>query len=77
VIINDVSDRQKIVIELLKQVIEPNLKNDVMSLGMVRNLRVVDDYVYLRLYVGDHQQHLKTAIETVLSPLKWCKRIYV
>jgi ATP-binding protein involved in chromosome partitioning len=77
VITDDVSVRQKKVIELLKQVIEPVLKNDVVSLGMVRNLRVVDDYVYLRLYAGDHQQHLKTAIETALSPLEWCKKTYV
>ncbi|PSB54169.1 MRP family ATP-binding protein, partial [Chroococcidiopsis cubana CCALA 043] len=39
------------VAQLLKQVIEPTLKNDIVSLGMVRNLRVVDNYIYLRLYV--------------------------
>jgi ATP-binding protein involved in chromosome partitioning len=77
VISDDVLARQKAVIELLKQVIEPILKNDVVSLGMVRNLRVVDDYVYLRLYVGDHQKHLQTAIETALLPLDWCKKTYV
>jgi ATP-binding protein involved in chromosome partitioning len=77
VISDVVVERQKAVIELLKQVIEPTLKNDVASLGMVRNLRVVDDYVYLRLYVGDHQKHLQTAIETALLPLDWCKKTYV
>jgi ATP-binding protein involved in chromosome partitioning len=77
VISDDVLARQKAVIELLKQVIEPVLKNDVVSLGMVRNLRVVDDYVYLRLYVGDHQKHLQTAIETPLLSLAWCKKTYV
>lgn len=74
---DDVSTNQKAVVELLKQVIEPTLKNDVISLGMVRNLRVVDDYVYLRLYVGEHQKHLQTAIETALLPLSWCKKTYV
>lgn len=77
VISDDVLARQKAVIELLKQVIEPTLKNNVVSLGMVRNLRVVDDYVYLRLYIGDHQKYLQTAIETALLPLDWCKKTYV
>ncbi|MEH2062921.1 MAG: iron-sulfur cluster assembly protein [Nostoc sp.] len=50
------------VVQLLKQVIEPTLKNDIVSLGMVRNLRIVDDYIYLRLYIGSHQQQLETEI---------------
>jgi ATP-binding protein involved in chromosome partitioning len=69
--------RQQEVIQLLKQVIEPTLKNDIISLGMVRNLRVVDDYVYLRLYIGSHQQQLHTDIQTALSPLAWSKKNYI
>jgi ATP-binding protein involved in chromosome partitioning len=42
-------------IALLKQLIEPILHNNIVDLGMVRNLRIVDDYVYLRLYLGQHQ----------------------
>ena len=62
------------VIQLLKQVIEPTLKNDIVSLGMVRNLRIVDNYVYLRLYIGSRQQHLEPQIKAVLSSLSWCKK---
>lgn len=69
--------RQQAVIDLLKTVIEPVLNNNIVSLGMVRNLRVVDDYVYLRLYIGQHQQDLKSQVETVLSQLTWCKKTYV
>lgn len=69
--------RQQEVIQLLKQVIEPKLKNDIVSLGMVRNLRIVDDYVYLRLYIGSHQHHLQTEIQSILSPLSWCKKSYI
>ncbi|HEY9852924.1 MAG TPA: Mrp/NBP35 family ATP-binding protein [Leptolyngbyaceae cyanobacterium] len=65
------------VIECLKQVIEPILKNDIITLGMVRNLRVVDNYIYLRLYVGSHQHYLQKQIQSVLSPLTWCKKVYV
>jgi ATP-binding protein involved in chromosome partitioning len=69
--------RQREVIQSLKQVIEPILKNDIVSLGMVRNLRVVDDYIYLRLYVGKHQHHLQADIQSALSHLTWCKKIYI
>ncbi len=49
----DLADLRKAeVTQLLKQIIIPILNNDIVSLGMVRNLRIVDDYVYLRLYVG-------------------------
>lgn len=68
---------QQEVVELLKQVIEPTLKNDIVSLGMVRNLRLVDDYVYLRLYIGSHQQQLQTEIQAKLSSLAWCKKTYI
>ncbi|BAS59092.1 hypothetical protein NIES2135_13860 [Leptolyngbya boryana NIES-2135] len=69
--------RQQAVTKLLKTIIEPVLNNNIVSLGMVRNLRVVDNYVYLRLYVGKHQHDLKHQIETVLSQLTWCKKSYV
>ncbi|MCU0551455.1 MAG: Mrp/NBP35 family ATP-binding protein [Leptolyngbya sp. Prado105] len=69
--------RSQAVTDLLKTIVEPILDNNIVSLGMVRNLRVVDDYVYLRLYVGKHQHALKPQIETVLSQLTWCKKVYV
>ncbi len=69
--------QQEEVIQLLKQVIEPILKNDIISLGMVRNLRIVDNYVYLRLYIGSRQQHLEAEIKAVLSSLAWCKKTYI
>ncbi|MBD1845857.1 Mrp/NBP35 family ATP-binding protein [Cyanobacteria bacterium FACHB-63] len=65
------------VIHCLKQVIEPILKNDIVRLGMVRNLRVVDDYIYLRLYIGSHQHSLQTEVYTVLSAIDWCKKPYI
>jgi ATP-binding protein involved in chromosome partitioning len=65
------------VVRSLKQVIEPILNNDIVSLGMVRNLRIVDDYIYLRLYIGSHQHQLQTEVYTVLSALPWCKKPYI
>ncbi|MBN4004045.1 Mrp/NBP35 family ATP-binding protein [Nostoc sp. LPT] len=69
--------RQQEVVQLLKQVIEPILKNDIVSLGMVRNLRIVDDYIYLRLYIGSHQHQLQPEIKSKLSSLSWCKKTYI
>lgn len=69
--------RQQEVIHLLKSVTEPILGTNIVSLGMVRNLRVVDDYVYLRLYIGKHQQVLKEQIQSLLSSLAWCKKPYI
>jgi ATP-binding protein involved in chromosome partitioning len=70
-------EQQQAVIHCLKQITEPLLKNDIISLGMVRNLRIVDNYIYLRLYVGQHQHHLKEQIESTLSALSWCKKVYI
>lgn len=69
--------RDRDVAQLLKQVVEPTLKNDIVSLGMVRNLRVVDNYIYLRLYVGSHQHHLQEQIQSLLSSLPWCRKTYI
>lgn len=69
--------RQREVVQLLKQVVEPVLNTDIVSLGMVRNLRVVGEYVSLRLYAGAHQQSLQAQIQTLLSCLTWCKKTYI
>jgi len=71
------SDQQQEVIHCLKQITEPILKNNIVNLGMVRNLRVVDNYVYLRLYVGRHQHQLEEQIQSALSTLSWCKKAYI
>lgn len=63
-------------VALLKTLKEPTLGTDLVSLGMVRNLRVVGDYVYLRLYVGRHQLDLQTQVQTALAQLPWCKKAY-
>lgn len=69
--------RKQQVTECLKQVIEPTLNNNIVELGMVRNLRVVNDYAYLRLYVGAHQQSLQDEVHRVLDDLDWCKKAYI
>ncbi len=69
--------RREQAIQCLKQVNEPILNNNIIELGMVRNLRVVDDYVYLRLYIGSHQHDLQEQAQQALSGLSWCKKAYI
>jgi ATP-binding protein involved in chromosome partitioning len=69
--------RKQEVIQQLKQILEPTLKHDIVNLGMVRNLRIVDDYIYLRLYIGQHQQALQEHIQLALSSLAWCRKTYI
>lgn len=72
-----VSEHQSEVIQQLKQIIEPILNRDIVSLGMVRNLRVVDQYISLRLYVGSHQRSLEMVVQERLAALPWCKKVYI
>lgn len=72
-----VEARRQATIHRLKQVIEPKLNQNIVSLGMVRNLRIVDDYVYLRLYIGADQQALEAQVQLALADLNWCKKVYV
>ncbi len=72
-----IESRRQEIIECLKQVTEPILKNNIVSLGMVRNLRLVDDYIYLRLYIGAHQHYLQEQTQQALSSITWCKKAYI
>ncbi|QZZ21751.1 Mrp/NBP35 family ATP-binding protein [Leptothermofonsia sichuanensis E412] len=69
--------RRREVVSHLQQMVEPVLNSSIVDLGMVRNLRVVDNYVYLRLYVGRHQLDLQEQIRDRLNQLPWCKKAYV
>ncbi|MGJ0605302.1 Mrp/NBP35 family ATP-binding protein [Cylindrospermopsis raciborskii] len=75
--IDRVDIRKSEVIQLLKQINVPILNNNLVSLGMVRNLRIIDDYVYLRLYLGSCELDLKEEVRTKLSQLGWCKKTYI
>jgi len=67
-------DRREEVVQLLKQIREPNLNNDIISLGVVRNLRIVNDCVYLKLYVGTQQLFLQEQVKLILNKLPWSKK---
>ncbi|WP_017325935.1 Mrp/NBP35 family ATP-binding protein [Synechococcus sp. PCC 7336] len=69
--------REREAIASLKGIVEPNLGKDIVSLGMVRNLRIVEDYVSVRLYIGAHQQYLEARVLAALNSLPWCKKGYV
>lgn len=73
----DVESHRQEVIHYLKQVVEPVLGKDIVSLGMVRNLRIMPNYVHFRLYVGCHQTYLEQAALQALDRLDWCQKAYV
>lgn len=75
--VESLPNRELEVSQVLKQVIEPRLNRDIVSLGMVRNLRVVDGYVSLRFYRGAHQHSLEAEIQQEISALSWCKKAYI
>jgi ATP-binding protein involved in chromosome partitioning len=70
-------ERQQAVIALLKQIIVPVLNRNIVDLGMVRNLQVVDNYLYLRLYIGQNQLYLEEALQNRLKELTWCRKTYI
>ncbi len=65
------------VIQCLKQVQEPVLGKDIVSLGMVRNLRIQPNFVFLRLYIGSHQDYLEQEAKQALAALEWCERSHI
>ena len=69
--------RKQQAIRCLKQVVDPHLNNNIVELGFVRNLRVVDRFVYFRLYIGEHQKHLKEEAQIALGDLGWCQKAYI
>lgn len=51
--------------------------SDLLSSGMARNIRVVDDHVYLRLFAGSDQGELSEIVRDALDSLSWSRRVYV
>lgn len=72
-----VAPREQEAIALLKQIFEPVLNRNIVELGMVRNLRIVDDYIYFRFYAGQHQLYLQETIQSHLQSLVWCRKVYI
>lgn len=71
------ADREQEAIAALKTIVDPNLGTDIVSLGMVRNLRIVENYVSVRLYIGSHQTVIESRVLDALNGLTWCKKGYV
>lgn len=51
--------------------------SSLVGSALVRNIRVIDDDVYVRLFHGSDQSHLVDRTRTVLSSLGWTKRVVV
>ena len=68
--------RQNQVKEYLKTLEFREIYGDLISSCVVRNIRVVGDYLYLKLFLGSDQIKLKEIIENKLKIFSWAKKVY-
>ena len=52
-------------------------RNDLISSCMVRNIRVVGKYIYLKLFLGSDQLYLENKVKDALKVFDWAEKIYV
>ena len=69
--------RQNQVKEYLKTLEFREIYGDLISSCTVRNIRVVGDYLYLKLFLGSDQIKLKDIIENKLKNFSWAKKVYL
>ena len=65
--------RQNQVKEYLESLEFKEIYGDLISSCVVRNIRVVGDYLYLKLFLGSDQIKLKKIIENKLKIFSWAK----
>ncbi|MAR07099.1 MAG: MRP family ATP-binding protein [Cyanobium sp. NAT70] len=61
----------------LSNVIVKSSGKNVLDACLARNIRVISDDIYLRLFHGSDQTYLLTSVRESLSPLSWPKRIVI
>ena len=74
---NDIDLRLEEVRSVLCDIPIPGSQLSLLGSALVRNIRVIDDDVYVRLFHGSDQSHLIDATRTALSSLAWTKRVVV
>ena len=52
-------------------------RNDLISSCMVRNIRVVGKYIYLKLFLGSDQLYLENKVKDALKVFDWAEKIYI
>lgn len=75
--VNDIDLRLEEVRSVLDDIPIPGSQLSLVGSALVRNIRVIDDDVYVRLFHGSDQNHLIDATRTALSSLAWTKRVVV
>ena len=62
---------------LLSQLTVEGRSVDLVETCQVRNIRVISDDIYVRLFLGSDQIHLKEFVQQSLQTLAWVKRVVV
>ena len=76
-VVNEIDLRLEEVRSVLGEISIPGSHLSLVGSALVRNIRVIDDDVYVRLFHGSDQRHLVDLTRTALSTLGWTKRVVV
>ena len=69
--------RQNEVKEYLRRLKFDEISGDPITSCIIRNIRVVGDYLYLKIFLGSDQIQIKEKIEEELKNFLWAKKVYL
>ena len=69
--------RQKEVKEYLRRLKFDEISGDPISSCIIRNIRVVGNYLYLKIFLGTDQIQIKEKIDEELKNFSWAKKVYL
>ena len=69
--------RQNEVKQYLRELKLDEISDDPISSCLIRNIRVVGDYLYLKIFLGSDQIKIKEKIEEELKIFTWAKKVYL
>ena len=73
----DLASREAEVSNILSSIVLPGTSVSLVQASFVRNTRVIENDIYVRLFYGADQYFLINAVKSSLSSLPWAKRIVV
>ena len=75
--VNYIEHRLEEVRSVLGDIPIPGSELSLVGSALVRNIRVIEDDVYVRLFHGSDQGHLVDVTRTALSSLAWTNRVVI
>ena len=69
--------RQNEVKEYLRRLKFDEISGDPITSCIIRNIKVVGDYLYLKIFLGSDQIQIKEKIDEELKNFSWAKKVYL